>query len=445
MILLILKYLSRSFVYFFFGRIRVKGSAPKEKSVIWLSNHQSAIADPSMLLAVGNHTIRPLAKHTLWSHPVMIHFLKAVKAVPVVRPSDVTQTSFESAKAFAKQENQKAFDAISRALREGDDLMVFPEGLSHESPSLLPLKTGFARMALQAVRDSQNPDFYVTLQPVILAYESRDEFQSDVIVILCEPIYVKNSEEPIKTIVQKVEDALKSGIPDFYTWEEKRNWHFIHALSCGHFFEDPNTFKNFIDSHRSKLNERPALMTKLQSLRRLSTGLGLPVETLLWAHLERSPKSYIKFFLTYFVPYFFIVLPSQLSSILIWSIPYSIIARLSKVGVQEGSIIATMKIAHGAYIFPVWSLLMSFGVVFYLEENIMLELVLGTIIFLGLPFLVLLSHWASRNAKRYASFLRLAKLRLFFPRAWNDLMLEIDESIEELKATLEENIQKEAS
>src|ERR687883_270594 len=46
--------------------------------------------------------------------------------------------------------NVEAFRAVVGALRRGGAVLVFPEGISHDRPELAPLKTGVARLALDA-------------------------------------------------------------------------------------------------------------------------------------------------------------------------------------------------------------------------------------------------------------------------------------------------------
>ena len=64
---------------------------------------------------------------------------------------------------------------------DGDRILIFPEGLSHDDPFLHPLKTGIARMAIQAVSALSNT---IMIQPVIIDYSEKNEFRSELIYSL---------------------------------------------------------------------------------------------------------------------------------------------------------------------------------------------------------------------------------------------------------------------
>jgi 1-acyl-sn-glycerol-3-phosphate acyltransferase len=46
--------------------------------------------------------------------------------------------------------NDRTFDAAIAALQSGGAVQIYPEGQSHSEPSLTPLRTGAARIALMA-------------------------------------------------------------------------------------------------------------------------------------------------------------------------------------------------------------------------------------------------------------------------------------------------------
>ena len=48
--------------------------------------------------------------------------------------------------------NAETFAAVDAALAGGDAICIFPEGVSHSTGRLEPLRTGAARMALRAER-----------------------------------------------------------------------------------------------------------------------------------------------------------------------------------------------------------------------------------------------------------------------------------------------------
>jgi hypothetical protein len=71
--------------------------------------------------------------------------------------------------------NDRLFAASTKALRDGDAILIFPEGVSQPEPTLMPLRTGAARMLLAAEADAVGP---VTLLPVGLMFHEPGTFRS---------------------------------------------------------------------------------------------------------------------------------------------------------------------------------------------------------------------------------------------------------------------------
>ena len=79
--------------------------------------------------------------------------------------------------------NAETFSAVSGALAAGDAICIFPEGISHSTGRLEPLRTGAARMALAAERAGTR----VTLVPVGLNFDRKTAFRSRVTVVFGQP------------------------------------------------------------------------------------------------------------------------------------------------------------------------------------------------------------------------------------------------------------------
>jgi hypothetical protein len=75
--------------------------------------------------------------------------------------------------------NAEMFAAVSAALAAGDAICLFPEGISHSSGRLEPLRTGAARMALDAERAGTR----VALVPVGLNFDRKTTFRSRATVV----------------------------------------------------------------------------------------------------------------------------------------------------------------------------------------------------------------------------------------------------------------------
>lgn len=89
----------------------------------------------------------------------------------------------------------KMFEKVVEALQQGKAIGIFPEGGSHDRPTLLPLRAGVALMALEAL--SKYPSMPLRLVPVGLNYFSGHRFRSRVFVDIGEPMVVPAHLRPL--------------------------------------------------------------------------------------------------------------------------------------------------------------------------------------------------------------------------------------------------------
>ncbi|KAG2178954.1 hypothetical protein INT43_001801 [Umbelopsis isabellina] len=80
------------------------------------------------------------------------------------------------------------FDKVHDSLGQSRSIVIFPEGGSHDRPELLPLKVGFALMALGAM--AKYPDLDLKIVPVGLNYFHPHRFRSRAVVSYGAPISI---------------------------------------------------------------------------------------------------------------------------------------------------------------------------------------------------------------------------------------------------------------
>ena len=172
--------LARRLLRFAYRRVEVEGleHVPAEGPLLVVANHQHALVDSLALLDAVPRPAGPLAKAPLFRVPVLGRLLRGVGAVPVFRPQDTAENEGRGARA-----NVEILEACSARLRAGEALVLFPEGASHAAPRLLPLRTGAARIALDA-------GVPVTVLPVGLVFEDGGRRRGTVLVRFAPPIRV---------------------------------------------------------------------------------------------------------------------------------------------------------------------------------------------------------------------------------------------------------------
>jgi len=163
----LLRELARIVLDVFYRRIEVAGSErlPARGPLIVAANHHNALVDPLLLMAAIPRQLVPLAKAPLFRLPVIGALARWAGAIPVERPQDAPGRRIDNEAMFAQ--------ALAR-LRQDAAILIFPEGVSQPDPKLMPLRTGAARLLLQAAVASGGP---VTLVPVGLVYHEPGAFR----------------------------------------------------------------------------------------------------------------------------------------------------------------------------------------------------------------------------------------------------------------------------
>ncbi|HXG53820.1 MAG TPA: 1-acyl-sn-glycerol-3-phosphate acyltransferase [Vicinamibacterales bacterium] len=159
-----------------FYRVDRAGSPPPSGSIVLLPNHPNALLDPALVWATAGRDVRFLAKSTLFTG-VFGPLVRAAGAIPVFRKQDEGGDASRNAEMFA---------AVDEALRRGDAICVFPEGISHSSGRLEPLRTGAARMAMSAAARGTA----VQIVPVGINPDRKTVFLSRMTVVYGRPFSV---------------------------------------------------------------------------------------------------------------------------------------------------------------------------------------------------------------------------------------------------------------
>ena len=121
---------------------------PRSGPLIVAANHHNALVDGVLLLATLPRRLVSVAKAPLFSNPLIGPFLRLIGALPVHRRQEG---------GTDPGRNDELFAASTKALRDEDAILIFPEGVSQPEPTLMPLRTGAARMLLAAEADSVEP------------------------------------------------------------------------------------------------------------------------------------------------------------------------------------------------------------------------------------------------------------------------------------------------
>ena len=171
----IVRWLARAVTWIFY-RVDQAGRVPNAGAVLLLPNHPNSLLDPAIVWATAGRDVRFLAKSTLFD-TALAPVLEAGGAIPVYRRLD---------QGVDTSRNAETFEAVDRAFAGGDAVCIFPEGISHSTGKLVPLRTGAARMALSAERQGVS----VRLVAAGLNFDRKTAFRSRVTVLYGAPFSV---------------------------------------------------------------------------------------------------------------------------------------------------------------------------------------------------------------------------------------------------------------
>lgn len=197
----------RALVGFYYPRIEVTGGhlIPRTGPVLLTANHPNSLLDPVLLGIAAQRPVRLMAKAPLFDIPVFGGVLRALGMVPAYRGTD-------DARQVAK--NHESLALAARHLAGGAVMGIFPEGKSHDAPQLALVRSGAARLAMQAVSGGARA---LRVIPIGINYERKERFRSAVWIKVGRPIDAEkwlamhggDEHRAMRTLTQEIDARLR--------------------------------------------------------------------------------------------------------------------------------------------------------------------------------------------------------------------------------------------
>jgi 1-acyl-sn-glycerol-3-phosphate acyltransferase len=168
----------RWIVHRFYPRVQITDAQriPQSGPVLLCANHANSLVDPVLIGMAARRPVRFLAKAPLFDVPVMGALMRALGMLPAFRGSD---------DATQVRRNIESLDTAAQSLIAGQAMGIFPEGKSHDAAHVETVRSGAARVAVQAVEGGAKA---VQVVPLGINYEDKERFRSSVWVAVGEPI-----------------------------------------------------------------------------------------------------------------------------------------------------------------------------------------------------------------------------------------------------------------
>jgi 1-acyl-sn-glycerol-3-phosphate acyltransferase len=194
---------------------------PATGPLLSVSNHFGGFADALVLLYVLPRRPGIIARDVIWKVPVVGGLMKWIGALPVHKPEDGAGSS-----------NDQMFSSCYEGLREGGHLLIFPEGVTRNEPSIARVKTGAARIVLGARASGAEG---IVIQPVGIHYEDKAALRSRLVVQGGRQIDVDalaaametggrevnaDDRDAVDELTEKINVELRRAAPDYEDWAE---------------------------------------------------------------------------------------------------------------------------------------------------------------------------------------------------------------------------------
>lgn len=340
-----------------FYRIDRIGTIPPGP-VILLPNHPNALLDPALVMATAGRPVRFLAKSTLFRGP-LAPLVRAAGAIPVYRRQD----------GAAAGRNAETFAAVDAALSRGEAICVFPEGISHSSGMLEPLRTGAARMALSSFASGVG----VQLVAVGINLERKTIFRSRAAVAYGRPFTVRpaaagpgtlHAPENVTSLTNEIARHMRALLVEA---DPRADAALVDRVDRLYKAERPQAAtpeealarrKAIARAMHRLREERPEWYeSALVQLRRYDDRLqrfGLRDTALDWEVTPRAAWAFI----AREAPRAVLLVPIAAAATVVFAAPYLLTAAAAEV-VSERDVTATAKVIGGVVIYGSWILLLS--------------------------------------------------------------------------------------
>ena len=250
----------------FYRRIEIEGleRLPPNAPLILVVNHPNALVDALLVGWSIPRRVVLTAKATLFQNRALATLLSWVGVVPLVRTSDVRSPTGSGA-TIDPRRNARAFGALRDVLRRRGAVVIFPEGISHDNPSLAPLRTGAARIALEARDEGMVEGLYIV--PIGLTFERKDAPRTRVLVQVGDAIAVDEwaigGDQAVPALTEEIDARLRAVTQNYETADDAARAGALSTLFAALFRNEPQS----VGSPRP-LRVEVSLARRIESARR---------------------------------------------------------------------------------------------------------------------------------------------------------------------------------
>jgi hypothetical protein len=357
-----------------FYDVERSGPTLPEGPVLVTANHPNALVDPLVIFRTGGRGTRPLAKAPLFEQALVGTVLKGLGGLPVYRRED---------DPALMHLNERTFDAAIDALHREEAVQIYPEGQSHSEPALAPLRTGAARIALQA-EARRDWALGLRIQPVGLTYTRKHLFRGRVVASFGTPfglleyreVFLADPREAARLVTDRIRDGLEAQTLNVDDPDELELVEVAERLYSR-------------EKKMARWRERVPLADRLPRMRQFAKGLRWlrASDPEAFGRLSRAVHRYQRYlsvfgasegdvppryrpmevarYITSQTVFLVLVLPLALFGMVAWLAPFVATRYLAPLFRPKLDQVATYKLALGILVFPAWLAVVATGIGFF--------------------------------------------------------------------------------
>jgi glycerol-3-phosphate O-acyltransferase/dihydroxyacetone phosphate acyltransferase len=403
-----LSHVSNAALRIYYRLHRAGGAVPPNGPVLLVANHPNSLLDPAMVAVAARRPVRFLAKAPLFTDPLVGFLVRGAGSIPVYRKADdPSQVS----------RNEEMFRAVHDALAGGAAVGIFPEGLSHSEPSLAPLKTGAARIALGTLAAH---GIRIPIVPVGTIFRDKNVFRSEALVTVGRPVAWEDLSpdaggdgRAARELTERIDRALRDVTVNLERWEDAALVELAEAIYAAEFGKASDaaewvgrlrTTTELLTHLRSTEEGAVPLAKDVTRHARILQRLGLRPRDVVedpqrpgtvWWLLRRLPLGGV-------IPLVILAVGTA-----VFVVPYRLTGIVERRARPRDDVRATHKVLAGAIVFPLWIIAVS------LVTGASAGILAGLLAFVALPALGLFTlglheQWsqARAEASRYLTLRR---------------------------------------
>ena len=148
---------------FYFKKIEAEyhENIPKDKTILFLSNHQNALLDPLLITTKSTRKNYFLTRAAVFKNPRVAKILNSLQMLPIYRMIDGVDII---------KKNKAIFTYCTKLLHKKKSIVLFPEGSHSLKRRVRPLKKGVTRIIEETLKNY--PKTEIIIIPIGLNYQN---------------------------------------------------------------------------------------------------------------------------------------------------------------------------------------------------------------------------------------------------------------------------------